>query len=408
MPSLLQRQIFREILHLFLLSAGVLLTLILISRAVQMRELFLGLDLGILDTILLFAYMSPLFLMLVIPIACMLSVFLTFLRMSTDRELVALRAGGINILQMLPAPLLFSILCMGLTLWVSLHWLAWGMGHFRNTIMDIANTRARIVVQPGVFNKDFPNLVLFARTVSPKDGDMAQVLVDDRSRPGRHMVILAPEGRIDTDQERAEIVFRLHDGTIYSSDKKGSSTLAFDEYLVRLPLDSLFNSLDLGEVRPREMSWSKLSSISREEALQRDAAYANKLDVERHKRWAYPVACLALTIFVLPLAAAFEGLHRQTGLMIALGMFFVYYSLMSLGFSMGESGTIPPAIGLWVPNALFLCLGLYGLWLVLHERTPHFSALVQRIRFGRHPHDPEQPGPGDSGAASGSSAGGAA
>ena len=102
MPSLLQRQIFKEIANLFVLAVGVLLTLILISRAVQMRELFLGLDLGILDTVLLFGYMTPLFLMLVIPIACMLSVFLTFLRMSTDRELVALRAGGINIYQMLP------------------------------------------------------------------------------------------------------------------------------------------------------------------------------------------------------------------------------------------------------------------------------------------------------------------
>ncbi|HIW78017.1 MAG TPA: LPS export ABC transporter permease LptF [Candidatus Bilophila faecipullorum] len=383
MPSLLQRQIFKEIVNLFLLGVGVLLTLILISRAVQMRDLFLGLDLGLLDTVLLFAYMTPLFLMLVIPIACMLSVFLTFLRMSTDRELVALRAGGINIYQMLPAPLLFSVLCMLLTLWVSLHWLAWGMGHFRETVLDIANTRARIVVQPGVFNNDFPNLVLFARQVSPRDGEMAQVLVDDRSHPERHMTILAPMGRIDTDAERGELVFRLHDGKIYTTDNKGSSVLAFDGYTVRLPLDSLFKNLDLGEVRPREMSWSELSSITREEALQRDVNYANKLDVERQKRWAYPMACIALTLFVLPLAAAFEGLHRQTGLVLALGMFFVYYSLMSLGFSTGEAGTIPPVIGLWAPNVLFLCLGIYGLHLTAQERTPHLLSFLRNLRARR-------------------------
>ena len=275
MPSLLQStRYLKKSPNLFVLAVGVLLTLILISRAVQMRELFLGLDLGILDTVLLFGYMTPLFLMLVIPIACMLSVFLTFLRMSTDRELVALRAGGINIYQMLPAPLLFSVICMLLTLWVSLHWLAWGMGHFRETILEIANTRARVVVQPGVFNTDFPNLVLFARQVNPGDGDMSQVLVDDRSHPERHMTILAPEGRFDTDTERGELVFLLEDGKIYTTDKKGSSVLAFDEYKVRLPLDSLFKSLDLGDVRPREMSWSKLSSITREEALKVDANYA--------------------------------------------------------------------------------------------------------------------------------------
>ncbi len=383
MPSLLQRQIFIESVILFLLGVGGLRTRIFISCAVQMRDLFLGLDLGLLDTVLLFAYMTPLFLMLVIPIACMLSVFLTFLRMSTDRELVALRAGGINIYQMLPVPLLFSVLCMLLTLWVSLHWLAWGMGHFRETVLDIANTRARIVVQPGVFNNDFPNLVLFARQVSPRDGEMAQVLVDDRSHPERHMTILAPMGRIDTDPQRGELVFRLHDGKIYTTDNKGSSVLAFDGYTVRLPLDSLFKNLDLGEVRPREMSWSELSSITREEALQRDVNYANKLDVERQKRWAYPMACIALTLFVLPLAAAFEGLHRQTGLVLALGMFFVYYSLMSLGFSTGEAGTIPPVIGLWAPNVLFLCLGIYGLHLTVQERTPHLLSFLRNLRARR-------------------------
>lgn len=380
MISLLPRQIVREIAFLFILGTGVLLTLILISRAVQMRELFLGLNLGVLDTVLLFGYMTPLFLMLVIPIACMLAVFLTFLRMSTDRELIALRAGGISIYQLLPAPLLFSIFCTFLTLWVSLHWLSWGMGHFRSTILDIANTRARIVVQPGVFNTDFPNIVLFARQVDPTTGEMSQVLVDDRSRPERNMIILAPYGRIDTDQERGELVFNLDKGQIYTSHDESSSVLSFTEYTVRLPLDSLFKSLDLGEVRPREMSWKQLSTITRAEALKVDVGYANKLDVERQKRWAYPAACLALTLFVLPLATAFEGLHRQTGLLLALGMFFIYYSLMSLGFSMGESGTLPPVIGLWAPNILFFILGLYGLWLSARERSPRIVELLARLR----------------------------
>lgn len=380
MTTLLQRQIFRETAHLFILGTGVLLTLILISRAVQMRELFLGLDLGLLDTALLFAYMTPLFLMLVIPIACMLSVFLTFLRMSTDRELVALRAGGISIYQMLPAPIVFSVICMLLTLWVSLHWLAWGMDRFRTTLLEVASTRARIVVQPGVFNKDFPNLVLFARKVDPVHGQMQQVLVDDRSHPERNLVILAPTGRIDTDQKRGELLFRLRNGEIYTSDKQGSSVLAFDTYLVRLPLDSLFKNVDLGEIRPREMTWSSLIEVDIAEAATKDPAFANKIAVERQKRWAYPVACIALTLFALPLAAAFEGLHRQTGMVLALIMFFVYYSLMSLGFSMGEAGTVPPSIGLWIPNALFMLAGIYGIGLTARERTPHLVGLVGLLR----------------------------
>lgn len=380
MIPLLQRQIFREASHLFILGTGVLLTLILISRAVQMRDLFLGLDLGIMDTVLLFAYMTPLFLMLVLPISCMLSVFLTFLRMSTDRELVALRAGGISIWRMLPAPLVFSVLCTLLTLWVSLHWLAWGMDHFRANLLEIASTRARIVVQPGVFNKDFPNIVLFARQVDPATGLMKQVLVDDRSHPERNLVILAPEGRIDTDRERAELVFRLRDGEIYTTDKDGASVLAFDTYRVRLPLDSLFKNLDLGDVRPSEMAWSALLGVDRAEVAKTDPSFANSIAVEIQKRWAYPAACIALALFALPLAAAFEGMHRQTGLVLALVMFFVYYSLMSFGFTMGESGKLSPVVSLWTPNALFFLAGLYGIRLTAAERVPRLSGLRGLLR----------------------------
>lgn len=380
MIPLLQRQIFRETAGLFVLGTGVLLTLVLISRVVQMRELLLGLDLGILDTVLLFTYMTPLFLMLVMPIACMLSVFLTFLRMSTDRELVALRAGGVSLRQMLPAPLLFSLVCMLLTLWVSLHWLAWGMERFRTSLLEIAGTRARIVVQPGVFNRDFPNLVLFARQVNPVSGEMRQVLVDDRSHPEHKLVILAPAGSIDTDRERGELVFRLHHGEIYSTGKEGASLLAFDRYLVRLPLSSLFKNVDLGDIRPREMAWDALLAADLESIRRTDPEFADLVAVEIQKRWAYPAACVALSLFALPLAAAFEGLRRQTGLVLALIMFFVYYSLMSLGFSMGETGAVPPVIGLWTPNLLFFLAGLYGIGLAEREKAPRLVSLLGLLR----------------------------
>ncbi len=381
--TLLQRKMFREVSVTFLLTCCILLMIILISRSVQMRDLFLGLDLGMADTAMLFGYMSPIFLMMVIPIACMLSVFLTLLRMSTDREMIALKAGGVSFYQMLPAPLLFSVLCMLLTLWVSMHWLAWGMGHFRAMVMDIANNRAKVVVQPGVFNRDFPDLVLFARNVDPANGRLSGVLVEDRSRQDNKILILAPDGKIDTDPARGELVFRLRDGKLYTFKGQSSTLLGFGEYTVRLGLDSMFKGLDLGAVRPREMAWSVLTAFDRDALMQTDPAMARKIEIELHKRWLYPVACLALTLFALPLASMFEGLHRQYGLALALLCFFFYYTLLSMGFSTGEAGTIPPIIGLWLPNALFFAGGIYGIRLAARERAPHIVGLVQHLRRRR-------------------------
>lgn len=382
-PTLLQKNLFRELFSLFVLSASLLLTLILIGRAVQMRELFLGLDLGLTDIGLLFLYMTPIFLMIVIPVACMFSVFLTFLRMNTDREFVALKAGGVSFYQMTPAPVIFSVLCAALTLWVSLFWLAWGMEHFRSTVMEIASTRAKVSIQPGIFNHDFPKLALYARKVDPVSGELKQVLVDDRSHPEGTVLILAPQGTLTTDSESGDLVFRLFDGSIYNMHAKGGSVLGFEEYSVRVAVSELLNSLDLGPVKPREMSWKTLRSFSVSKMLQSDPPQARKISIERHKRWVYPLACIALALFAMPLSAMFEGLHRQYGMLVALGTFFLYYAMLSFGLSTAESGALPPALALWLPNGLFFLTGLYGLRLANLERTPHVAAMLQFFRRTR-------------------------
>jgi lipopolysaccharide export system permease protein len=383
----LQRQLLGELLHLFLLCLGSLLTLVLIGRGLQLRELFLGLDLGLTDAVLLFVYLTPFFMLLVVPVACMLSVFLTFLRMSTDRELIALKAGGVSLYQMLAAPLLFCVLCTLLTLGISLQGLAWGMSNFRATVMEIANSRARVVVQPGVFNKDIPGLTLFARQVDPADSTLSQVIVEDRSREDATLTILAPTGAIATDEARGELLFRLLNGRLYKTEGQQVSVLGFGEYVVRIDLGLMFKGLDLGKVKPKELSWTQLRALPLDDGKGNvDDKLLRKVAVEVHKRWVFPAACLVLGLFAMPLACAFEGLHRQFGVVLALLMFLIYYSLLSFGLTTGEAGTIPPEVGLWTPNVLFLCAGLWGLRLAARERTPGLASLLSHSRMARLRH----------------------
>ena len=371
--KLLQRRLFAEHMKTFLLSASVLLLFILLGRALQLRDMLMGLELSVFDTLKLFGYLSPFFLLIICPIACMLAVFLTFLRMSTDRELVALKAGGVSLYQMLPAPLFFSVLCTGLGFFISLHLQAWGMSNFRAEVLSIASSSARIVVQPGVFNKDIPNMVMFARKADPLTGTMADVMVEDRRSEKNRMTILAPEGDIDADYESGEILFLLRDGRSYVENDKTMTVMGFKEYAVRFSLDSLFKGVDLGPVKPKEYSWERLYSDKELKKIKRNKRLARKIEVERHKRFVFPIACMVLCIFVIPIATSFQGLKQQTGVLMALLLFLTYYSLLMLGISLGESGDLDPKIGLWVPNAVFLLLGLYGMRLADQERMPRLT-----------------------------------
>ena len=381
--NLLQRRLFLEHAKIFFLSMAVLLLFILMGRALQLRDMLLGLELNIWDTLRLFGYLSPFFLLIICPIACMLAVFLTFLRMSTDRELVALKAGGVSLYQMLPASVFFSILCALFGFWISIYWQAWGMGHFRSEVLDIASSSARVVVQPGVFNKDVPNMVMFARKVDPVSGTMAGVMVEDRRAQGTTMTILAPDGSLDADYENGELIFLLKNGRSYTEKDNSLSIMGFQEYAVRLSFDSLFQGVDMGPVKPKEYTWARLYDTQNERELQKtDPRMARKIVVERHKRHVFPIACVVLCIFVIPIATSFQGLKQQTGVLMALLLFLVYYSLLMLGISLGESGDLNPTIGLWVPNVLFLLLGLYGIRLSAQERMPRITEYWQS-RKGR-------------------------
>lgn len=372
----------------FLVCASCLMGLILISRGVHMSDLFLGIEFSLFDTALLFLYMIPMFLLMVLPISCMISVFLTFSRMSADRELIAMKAGGVSLYQLLPAPALFSLLCVGMAFFVSLHGIAWGTDHFRATILHIANTRAKIVLQPGVFNRDLLGLTLFARKVDPVSGRLQQVIFEDSTRDkDTSITVLAPEGEITTDAKNGDLVFRLSNGRIYREDHGNISILEFSDYAVRLDISALLSGIKLDELRPNEMAWKELLRLKSADAARKDSLQ-RRVMVEIHKRWALPAACLVLGLFALPLACVFEGVKRQFGIMLALLLFLIYYGLFSVGITLGESGVLPPFLGTWSANILFTLAGSVGIYLAHKERTPSLTTFGRTLAAKLRPRRP--------------------
>lgn len=351
----------------------------------QLRELFLSQNLSLVDVASMFAYLAPFFLLLIIPISCMLAVFLTFLRMGTDLESVALRASGVSLYQMLAAPLAFCLLCTLAGAATSFWGVSWGMENFRAKVLEMARTKTQLVLQPGVFNRDFPGLTVYAQQADPSQGELRTVFVQDRTRENITATILAPRGSVHTDADKGEMVFRLHNGKIYRQEEQGLSVIGFGNYQVRMDLSRLLSGYDLGEAKPKEMSWGRLNTLKDDPSVVGvdDGNYLRKIRVEIQKRMALPVACIVLGLFALPMAASFGGLNRHWGLLLAMGFFFMYYTLLSLGLSLGETGTVPPVVGLWLPNALFFGVGVSGIVLAARERAVSITGVLGHLRLLR-------------------------
>jgi lipopolysaccharide export system permease protein len=365
---LLQRVLFREMALITGICLGAFLCIILLGRLLQLRDLFLAQGATFMDLVQLFVYLSPLFLILLVPVSCMVGLFLTLLRMSSDNELLSLRAGGLSFAALLPAPIVLCLLCSGLTLWLSLAGISWGMDNFRRTVVDLAKHKTAISLQPGVFNSAFPHLTVYTRQADPVSGELRDVFAQDSSKPGAPTIVMAPIGKIDSDPDLGHIFVRMENGHAYREEGGEISVISFERYLLSLDTTRLLGGFELKDKVPKEMSWQDLRDLFQGGAAEKSLNFQRKVHIELHKRLALPVACLVLGLFALPLAFFFQGMKREYGLVMALGAFFLYYSLFSIGMSLAESGMLPPAVSLWVPNALFLMAALGGIWLAVEDR----------------------------------------
>ncbi|WP_319544011.1 LPS export ABC transporter permease LptF [uncultured Pseudodesulfovibrio sp.] len=383
--QILQRQIFRELLKLFGLTVSCLLGLILVGRMLQLRSLFLSQDIGFFNILQLFFYLTPFFLLLITPIATMLSVFLTFLRMSTDNELTALKASGVSLYRMLPAPLFFCTLCTLFTLFISFWGLAWGMDMFKTKLYQFARTHSKFALQPGVFNKEFPGITFYAHQVDNEKGELKFAFVRDESIKGTSVVVVAPEAQIDSTPATAEIRITFKNGNIFRQSGEELNILKFGTYSIRLDLGKMLMGFNFSEDKAKDMPLSRLSAIRHDhnEAPGREARFYRKVDTEFFKRITLPVGCIILGMFAIPIASAFRGLKQQYGLLLSMGLFLVYYTMFSVGVSMGESGAIPPEYGLWAPNFVYVFVALIGMRYANKERTPAFIHWLTSLQFNK-------------------------
>ncbi len=88
-----------------------------------------------------------------------------------------------------------------------------------------------------------------------------------------------------------------------------------------------------------------------------------------HQKFSFPVACLALGLLALPLGLQSRSAKRSFGLILGLLLALVYYLMLSAGTVFGKAGRIPPAIGMWVPNAIMGAAGIYLLMSAAREKS---------------------------------------
>lgn len=377
--TIINRYIFKELIPPFVINLFFLTFIFLMMKILEITNLIVNHKISLGAIVLMLLYTMPFFFQFVIPMSVMMAVLLTFLRLSGDNEIMALKAGGCHIYRLLPPVFLFALIGWALTSFMAIYGLPWGRLALKELSFKVISANIDIGLKERTFIDRFDGVMLYVNQIDLKNKSLTDVFIEDQRTPNLVSTVVASRGRLFSNPQELLYRLRLYNGTINQVDLKSRSahTIYFETYDINLDIKRVARPAQGGEKHPEEMGLSELRQYLKTKTLKNDRYYLTQM--EFHKKFSTPFACFALGLLAVPLGLQSRSAKRSYGLALGLIFFLGYYILLSAGWVFGEAGVYPPLIGMWVPNIVMGAIGIFLLRQTARERT--FAVRIPPVRW---------------------------
>jgi lipopolysaccharide export system permease protein len=218
------------------------------------------------------------------------------------------------------------------------------------------------ILEPGRFRSIGPR-VLYVQS-RDRENRLARIFIADRSDPERPFLIFAERGRFVFDERSAVIRLELEHGDVHleSRDLARHQRIAFERFDYAIDAAQLLDRVR--SLRPRELPFGELvRRIARAEAgpagPDDSGRDPNEYRAQYHRRLALPFAPLIFASLGVPLGLRRTRSARSWGVLACALLATLYYTLLTFGEYLAESGRLPPGLALWIPNAAFALAALF-------------------------------------------------
>jgi lipopolysaccharide export system permease protein len=381
--SIINRYFFGELCQPFAINLFFFTFILLISKILEITNMVVNYNAGLSAVALLLLYSMPFFLAFVTPMSVMMAVLLTFLRMSADNEIIALKSSGVNPNRFLIPVALFCLLGWGMTMAITGFIMPWGNRAYIGLSTELAQSHIDAIIKERTFIDSFDGIMLYVNNIDMKNRSMKDVFIEDRRNKGISNVIVAPQGQITAEASSQTIRLRLYNGAINQVDiaRQSAQAIAFGTYEMKLDLKKLIAKEKSGNRKSLdEMSISEIRKYLGKARKLKKRYYNNAL-MKLHQKFSLPVACFALGLLAIPLGMQSKTDKRAMGIVMGIPFFLLYYILLSVGWALGESGTLHPVVGMWAPNIILVAIGIYLYRRSMQDRPLQFGRLFQYAKF---------------------------
>ncbi|MHC1751469.1 LptF/LptG family permease [Humidesulfovibrio sp.] len=325
------------------LGAGVFIYLL--SDLSDRLEHFMDADLGIRQTLTYFLVKMPLIFSQILPAVFLLSVVIQVGLMVRNREMLALRAGGMSMGWFIRFFVVYA--------------LVWSLGQlvFSQFVASYGEQEASRIWREEVRKRQLDKRVV--KNLWFREGPY--IVNAQEAHPTQSRVNDVTVYEFDSDTMRLQRIMTAKKGLV---DEHGWGLLDVWEIETKdfmsnklltnfVPLRQDMRSFLNTDVADRgELPLWRLGTIIDE--LRESGSNVERLRTAWHGKWSYAFSIVTMALLALALCSLFENLY--VNLVLSLLVIFSYYALYVLGITIGQKGLLPPIAGAWLANGVFSSL----------------------------------------------------
>lgn len=376
---ILRRYIFLEVL-VATIGAMALFCLILVAGNV-LRELASRLADGRLTLgvfFQLFGLLIPFVFSFSLPLGFLTGVLIGLGRLSSNREIVAMKATGTSIWDIALPVFILAIMGSALAAWTNNYVAPLSRTQYKTLMVEALREDPLRFFKTGVLSRDFPGYVFF---IQEKSGSELKGFwlweLDENKRPS--FFIRSVDGDIRYEREKDSLILTLRNGVAEQWPEKrdavdplDTAMMFFEEFPIELPL-----SYSMGAAKDdREISEYTLGELLAmlhgkkdlpEDALSDPEAYRQRIRIQISNNFSLAASLLALSMIAIPLAIRTGRKETYANAMLALGLGLVYYFFVSMIASLDIPPRFHPEFLIWLPNIIMAGSGFLLIRRVYHH-----------------------------------------
>lgn len=376
--NIINRYIFKAFLPPFIISLLFLTFVFLMIRIPEITNKVVNYNVDISAVILLMVYMLPQFMEFTIPMSVMIAILLTFMRMSGENELIALKGAGVSLYSLLPPVFVFSLIGVFLTSMVTIAGVPWGKLSLKKKTIELARSNMDMALQERQFNSELENVMMYISQVDLKTKKLKDIFIEDRRTKGMVSISIAPLGELIRSED-AVYTIRLYDGVInqVNAEEGSVNNIHFGNYDMNIDLNDT-TGRGGGQIVKKISEERFLDLIRMIKAGSHDDRLFRTALMQLHEIFSVPFACIFLGLLAFPLGVQSNSLQKSSGFGLGVFFFLLYYFFLAFGWSAGQTGKFPPGLAMWLPNVIMGGAGIFLLVRNANERPVRMPEFLKK------------------------------